>query len=55
MCAKKAERRLADDATERMGYALLFESMLPSVVDARDRFMKPGGLVLPVKAPTSIR
>jgi hypothetical protein len=33
--------------SEWMGYALLFESMLPSVVDARDRFMKPGGLVLP--------
>jgi precorrin-6B methylase 2 len=33
--------------SEWMGYALLFESMLPSVIDARDRFMKPGGLVLP--------
>ena len=33
--------------SEWMGYALFFESMLPSVVDARDRFMKPGGLVLP--------
>ena len=28
--------------SEWMGYALFFESMLPSVVDARDRFMKPG-------------
>ena len=33
--------------SEWMGYALFFESMLPSVVDARDRFMKPGGLVFP--------
>ena len=30
-----------------MGYALLFESMLPSVLDARDRFLAPGGLDLP--------
>ena len=33
--------------SEWMGYALFFESMLPSVVDARDHSMKPGGLVLP--------
>ena len=29
------------------GYALLFESMLDSVLAARDRFLKPGGAVLP--------
>jgi 2-polyprenyl-3-methyl-5-hydroxy-6-metoxy-1,4-benzoquinol methylase len=33
--------------SEWMGYALFFESMLPSVVHARDKFMRPGGLVLP--------
>jgi len=33
--------------SEWMGYALFFESMLPSVVYARDTFMRPGGLVLP--------
>ena len=33
--------------SEWMGYALFFESMLPSVVHARDAFMRPGGLVLP--------
>ena len=29
------------------GYALLYESMLDSVLQARDRFLKPGGLVAP--------
>ncbi|GAB4820494.1 hypothetical protein N2152v2_007540 [Parachlorella kessleri] len=33
--------------SEWMGYALLFESMLDSVLHARDRFLKPGGAVLP--------
>jgi protein arginine N-methyltransferase 3 len=33
--------------TPRAGYALLFESMLDSVLVARDRFLKPGGAVLP--------
>jgi 2-polyprenyl-3-methyl-5-hydroxy-6-metoxy-1,4-benzoquinol methylase len=33
--------------SEWMGYALFFESMLPSVVHARDAFMRPDGLVLP--------
>lgn len=33
--------------SEWMGYALLFESMLDSVLTARDRFLKPGGAVLP--------
>jgi protein arginine N-methyltransferase 1 len=33
--------------SEWMGYALLFESMLPSVISARDRFMKPGGTMFP--------
>ena len=36
--------------SEWMGYALIYESMLPSVVFARDAFLKPGGLVLPSRA-----
>ena len=40
--------------SEWMGYALLFESMLPSVVDARDRFLAPGGLVLPNEAAVKV-
>ena len=33
--------------SEWMGYALFFESMLDSVLAARDRFLRPGGAVLP--------
>ena len=33
--------------SEWMGYALLFESMLESVIIARDRFLKKGGAILP--------
>lgn len=33
--------------SEWMGYALLFESMLDSVLIARDKFLKPGGAILP--------
>ncbi|PRW18336.1 putative arginine N-methyltransferase 3 [Chlorella sorokiniana] len=33
--------------SEWMGYALLFESMLGSVLHARDRWLRPGGAVLP--------
>ncbi|KAM0834400.1 hypothetical protein ACQ4PT_063650 [Festuca glaucescens] len=29
-----------------MGYMLLYESMLPSVLFARDKWLKPGGLIL---------
>lgn len=36
--------------SEWMGYALLHESMLNSVIFARDRWLKPGGLMLPNKA-----
>lgn len=45
---------LPDDITqvdiivsEWMGYALLYESMLDSVLCARDRFLKKGGIVAP--------
>jgi len=33
--------------SEWMGYALLFEAMLDSVLTARDRWLAPGGVVLP--------
>ncbi|KAF9019946.1 S-adenosyl-L-methionine-dependent methyltransferase [Hymenopellis radicata] len=33
--------------SEWMGYALLYESMLDSVLNARDRFLKPGGVMAP--------
>jgi len=33
--------------SEWMGYALLYEAMLPSVLLARDRYLKPGGGLLP--------
>jgi type I protein arginine methyltransferase len=36
--------------SEWMGYALLFESMLESVLLARNKWLKPGGAVLPDQA-----
>nr|QFQ59664.1 arginine methyltransferase [Mylopharyngodon piceus] len=36
--------------SEWMGYALLHESMLNSVIFARDKWLKPGGLILPCRA-----
>lgn len=33
-----------------MGYALLYESMLDSVIHARDRFLRPGGVIAPSQA-----
>ncbi|XP_007885482.1 protein arginine N-methyltransferase 6 [Callorhinchus milii] len=33
--------------SEWMGYALMYESMLRSVLRARDKWLKPGGLILP--------
>ena len=38
--------------SEWMGYALLYESMLDSVLHARDRFLKPNGGVM---APSQTR
>ncbi len=36
--------------SEWMGYALLFEGMLSSVLVARDRWLKPGGMLIPGQA-----
>ena len=36
--------------SEWMGYFLVYESMLSSVVTARERWMKPGGQVMPQRA-----
>jgi len=36
--------------SEWMGYFLLYESMLNTVLYARDHFLKPGGILLPDKA-----
>ncbi|XP_071723246.1 probable protein arginine N-methyltransferase 6 [Rutidosis leptorrhynchoides] len=36
--------------SEWMGYMLLYESMLGSVINARDRWLKKGGLILPSHA-----
>lgn len=33
--------------SEWMGYCLLYESMLSSVLYARDKWLKPGGSILP--------
>ncbi|KAL2518608.1 putative protein arginine N-methyltransferase 6 [Abeliophyllum distichum] len=40
--------------SEWMGYMLLYESMLGSVITARDRWLKPGGLILPSTATCPI-
>src|SRR5689334_13475618 len=36
--------------SEWMGYCLLYEAMLPSVLWARDRYLAPGGLLAPSHA-----
>lgn len=36
--------------SEWMGYFLLYESMLDTVIYARDRWLNPGGLMLPDQA-----
>lgn len=33
--------------SEWMGYCLLYETMLSSVLYARDKWLKPGGAILP--------
>lgn len=40
--------------SEWMGYALLFEGMLYSVLDARDRWLVDGGLVIPSQTTLSV-
>ena len=36
--------------SEWMGYCLLYESMLDSVINLRDRLLKPDGIMFPDKA-----
>ncbi len=36
--------------SEWMGYFLLYESMLDTVLYARDKYLNPGGLIFPDKA-----
>lgn len=36
--------------SEWMGYCLLYESMLDTVIDARDKWLVPGGIIFPDKA-----
>ncbi len=40
--------------SEWMGYFLLYESMLDSVLKARDRFLKPNGVIFPDRATLHI-
>lgn len=35
--------------SEWMGYCLLYETMLPTVLYARDKYLVPGGLIFPDK------
>lgn len=44
---QQAQQQVDVLVSEWMGYALLFESMLGSVLHARDRWLRPGGAVLP--------
>jgi hypothetical protein len=40
--------------SEWMGYFLLFETMIDSVIDARNRFLKPDGVVCPNRFTLSL-
>ena len=40
--------------SEWMGYFLLFEGMLDSVISARDKYLAPGGMVLPNRCTISL-
>ncbi|KAL5231208.1 hypothetical protein ABZP36_029984 [Zizania latifolia] len=46
----KIEEKVDVIISEWMGYMLLYESMLGSVIFARDKWLKPGGLILPSHA-----
>ncbi|KAL5255302.1 hypothetical protein ACHWQZ_G014644 [Mnemiopsis leidyi] len=43
----KLDRKFDILISEWMGYGLLFECMLDSVISARDKYLRPGGLVVP--------
>lgn len=40
--------------SEWMGYFLLFEGMLDSIIYARDKFLKPGGYMFPDRCTISL-
>lgn len=50
----KLEEKIDIIVSEWMGYFLLFEGMLDSVIYARDHYLKPGGLLLPNKCNISL-
>ncbi|XP_013182940.1 protein arginine N-methyltransferase 1 [Amyelois transitella] len=50
----KLEEKVDIIVSEWMGYFLLFEGMLDSVIYARDNHLKPGGLLLPNKCNISL-
>lgn len=57
---KRKVEDVADDkrfdiiVSEWMGYFLLFEGMLDTVINARDRLLKPGGILLPNRCSIKI-
>lgn len=40
--------------SEWMGYFLMYESMLDTVLFARDKWLKPGGLLMPDRCMLSV-
>jgi protein arginine N-methyltransferase 1 len=40
--------------SEWMGYFLMYESMLDTVLYARDKWLRPGGLLLPDRCTLSL-
>lgn len=40
--------------SEWMGYFLMYESMLDTVLFARDKWLRPGGLLLPDRCTLSV-